>query len=154
MRSKNVLATAATPPPCIMDRCERPILVKKRGLCSAHYWRWHRHGDPSGGRIPRGLSVQERFDYHVEKTDDHWLWKGPVLRHEEGQSYGILWTGERQVLAHRWSYLTMVGEIPEGMEIDHLCREARCVRPDHLEAVTHAVNVQRGNRWGKAYRRA
>jgi hypothetical protein len=39
----------------------------------------------------------------------------------------------------------VVGEIPEGLELDHLCRNTLCVNPDHLEPVTHAENIQRGH---------
>lgn len=46
--------------------------------------------------------------------------------------------------AHRWAYQQFVGDIPEGRELDHLCRNRRCVKPDHLEAVTRRVNVLRG----------
>lgn len=47
--------------------------------------------------------------------------------------------------AYRIAYLEFVGEIPDGLELDHLCRVPRCCNPAHLEAVTHRVNVQRGN---------
>ena len=46
--------------------------------------------------------------------------------------------------AHRVSWELLVGPIPEGLELDHLCRNHGCVNPDHLEPVTHAVNVRRG----------
>ncbi len=45
--------------------------------------------------------------------------------------------------AHRVTYRILVGEIPAGLEIDHLCRNPGCVNPDHLEPVTHSVNQQR-----------
>jgi hypothetical protein len=51
--------------------------------------------------------------------------------------------GRRQ-LAHRVVYRQFMGEIPAGLELDHLCRQPACVRPDHLEAVTHAENIRRG----------
>jgi hypothetical protein len=47
--------------------------------------------------------------------------------------------------AHRLVYELLVGQIPEGLVIDHLCRNPRCVRPDHLEPVTQGENVRRGN---------
>lgn len=46
--------------------------------------------------------------------------------------------------AHRVSYTALVGPVPEGLEIDHLCRVRHCVNPAHLEAVTRSVNVRRG----------
>jgi len=47
--------------------------------------------------------------------------------------------------AHRWMYQEYVGKIPEGLEIDHLCRNRGCVNVKHLEPVTHKENLMRGN---------
>jgi hypothetical protein len=58
--------------------------------------------------------------------------------------YGVAWDGDRQVPAHRLMYELLVGPIPAGLELDHLCRNHGCVRPDHLEPVSHAENVRRG----------
>ena len=52
-------------------------------------------------------------------------------------------SGKRVV--HRVVYELFVGEVPEGMELDHLCRTTNCCRPSHLEAVSKATNVRRGN---------
>lgn len=63
--------------------------------------------------------------------------------------YGMLRVGSkldgtrRLRSAHLLAYEHFVGPVPEGMEVDHLCRNKRCVRPDHLEAVTHAENMRR-----------
>lgn len=61
-----------------------------------------------------------------------------------GHRYGHF----RHESAHRWTYRWFVGPIPQGHELDHLCRVMRCVNPAHLEAVTHLVNVRRARQHG------
>lgn len=60
--------------------------------------------------------------------------------------YGRFGDGHRTFLAHRWAWTDVVGPIPDGLELDHVCRNPPCVRPDpdHLEPVTHGENVRRG----------
>lgn len=53
--------------------------------------------------------------------------------------------------AHVWAYITLVGPVPEGHELDHLCKRRHCVNHTHLEPVTHAVNVARGTRAQKTH---
>lgn len=88
---------------------------------------------------PRG-TVEERFWRYVEKTDGCWLWSGLL----NAGGYGRLMTPEGVQLAHRISYRMHRGPIRPGAVLDHLCRVPRCVRPDHLEQVTTAVNSLRG----------
>ena len=68
---------------------------------------------------------------------------GPVNPGQSG--YTVVWDNERQsmVKAHRLSYERNVGPIPDGLELDHLCRRRNCLNPQHLEAVTHQVNMLR-----------
>lgn len=89
-------------------------------------------------RIP----CEDRFFSKVEPTGFCWYWVGAhclgygrfrALNPATGQA-------THQVLAHRWSYEYLVGPIPEGLEIDHLCRNPLCVNPDHLEPVTRKEN--------------
>ena len=64
--------------------------------------------------------------------------------------YGTFWDGERKRLAHVVAYELFVGPVPDGRELDHLCRVPACVRPTHLEPVTHAENLRRGlHRWAR-----
>lgn len=92
------------------------------------------------------MTAGERFWAKVEKTDDDcWLWIGGT----NGIGYGRFMPDGRRlgnrrlVYAHRYAYELMIGPISDGYEIDHLCRNPSCVRPEHLEAVTHAENLRR-----------
>lgn len=80
----------------------------------------------------------------VEEDRGHetpcWIWQLAQL----SNGYGVEGTAEGNTLAHRRAYLNAYGPIPEGLEIDHLCRVRLCVRPEHLEAVTHQTNLRRG----------
>jgi hypothetical protein len=69
------------------------------------------------------------------------LWMGPVAGKD--RLYGVFWDGGRRVYAHRWIYEKVVGPIPEGYELDHICGHKNCVRPSHLEPVTHKENARR-----------
>lgn len=76
-------------------------------------------------------------------ADGCWPWTGAI---NGDAGYGHLWFERRLVYAHRFSYELAVGPIPPGFEIDHLCRTPACVRPSHLEPVTHAENIRRAFR--------
>lgn len=69
-----------------------------------------------------------------------WTWQ----QGKTGQGYGLVSVNKRHELAHRNLYEQVKGSIPVGMELDHLCRNRDCVNPDHMEPVTHAVNIRRG----------
>lgn len=136
---------------CAIPDCGKPI--KARGWCGMHYKRWLRRGDPhvvlpgdhSGPR--RRTPVEKRFWSKVRKTTSTGCWEWIcALRHGYGAFfYGRDESGKKIVRpAHRVSYELLVGPIPEGLEIDHLCRNTKCVNPAHLEPVTPKVNTLRG----------
>jgi hypothetical protein len=85
---------------------------------------------------------EARFWSYVTKTEGCWEWKGA----KDGDGYGHLGVAGSVVGAHRYAYELLVGPIPEGLHLDHLCRNRPCVNPDHLEPVTQAVNVGRANK--------
>ncbi len=78
---------------------------------------------------------------HHDKDTGCWLYTGYVT----DAGYGIICIGKKRLRAHRFSYEIHKGPIPKGLTLDHLCRVRHCVNPDHLEPVTLAVNVLRGN---------
>lgn len=90
-------------------------------------------GDP---RLPA------RFWAKVEvQANGCWLWTASLT----ATGYGRFGVGRRSERAHRVSYQALVAEIPEGSELDHLCRNRACVNPVHVEPVTHRINLLRGD---------
>lgn len=90
-----------------------------------------------------------RFMARIEISEEGcWEWRayrkpngyGQFYVHTSRRSPG----GRRPSYAHRVAYEHFVGPIPQGLEIDHLCRNRGCANPDHLEAVTRSVNMRRG----------
>jgi hypothetical protein len=76
------------------------------------------------------------------QIDDSGCWRWQLARMPR-EGYGLGTRRGRRVLAHRISYETFVGPIPEGMQLDHLCRVRHCVNPEHLEPVTPRENIMR-----------
>lgn len=66
------------------------------------------------------------------------------LGYRKPNGYGEMGIGRKVFLAHRVAYELFVGPIPDGMTLDHKCRERACVNPDHLEPVTNRENILRG----------
>lgn len=86
------------------------------------------------------LLLDARFWKYVDASGDCWEWRGGRNMRGYGQYHVDQW---RTVQAHRYAYWLTVMSIPDGLELDHLCRNKGCVNPDHLEPVTHAENVRR-----------
>lgn len=82
----------------------------------------------------------ERFAEKVRQNGDCWEWAAGLM----GGGYGQFHYQGKPAYAHRWLYELAIGPIPDGLTLDHLCRNRKCVRPDHLEPVTRGENVLRG----------
>lgn len=102
-----------------------------------------RHRFTDVAQIPvSSLRMTRREWARFHAKIDHkacWVWRGA----KDQLGYGHARIGGKVYPAHRISYLVYKGNIAPGKEIDHLCRNSSCVHPDHLEAVTHAVNMAR-----------
>lgn len=95
-------------------------------------------------------SVAQRITKNSEqRADGCRVWLGVHDRYGYGRINIATSDGRRQTGAHRAAWMSMVGEIPQGLVIDHLCRNRSCVNPDHLELVTNQVNSQRGDHSNK-----
>lgn len=87
----------------------------------------------------------DRFWKFVRKDEQCWEWTGSKW----SSGYGSFFVANRKAAVHRVSYQINVGTIPEGLVIDHLCRNKSCVNPDHLEPVTSGENQRRGYEAGR-----
>lgn len=85
------------------------------------------------------MNTEQRFWAKVNMTGDCWLWTASLDRNGYARFNA---PGHRY--AHRYAYELLVGPIPEGLVLDHLCRTVNCVNPAHLEPTTIADNVRRG----------
>lgn len=115
---------------CSVEGCDRKRVG--RGLCNKHYIAHRRDslGDP--------VTLGHRFWSKVDRSggeDACWIWTA----HRDGRGYGRF----ESTAAHRVAYRISIGPIPQGLTIDHLCRNKGCVNPAHLEPVTNAENQRR-----------
>lgn len=109
-----------------------------RGMCVRHWRVWRRWGD-TAPRVIRG-DDEARLWSKVERGDDCWLYRGNL----NTNGYGRARRNGATIAAHRYVYELMVGPIPAGLTLDHLCRTRACCNPAHLEAVTLKENIRRG----------
>lgn len=89
----------------------------------------------------RGITATEYILDRVWEKDGCWLWALGA----NNAGYATANHMGRKTSAHRLAYEAFVGSIPEGYDVDHLCRHRSCMNPEHLEAVPHRENLLRGN---------
>lgn len=88
------------------------------------------------------LGLPERIESKIspEPNSGCWLWTAGT----DARGYARIQTGNKPKRAHRVVYEMLVGPIPSGLVLDHLCRVHGCVNPEHLEPVTQKTNIFRG----------
>src|SRR5215471_3586165 len=90
----------------------------------------------------KSIPLADRLWPKVNKTEACWIWTASA----NNQGYGQIWHREdgKPRLAHRLVYELLIGPVPEGLTLDHTCRNPLCVNPAHLEPVTQRENIARG----------
>lgn len=123
-------------PTCTAVDCPRAIVA--RGLCHTHYER-RRLGRHMGPILD---TPEKRFWAKVDQASDCWLWTAAT---DGDGRYGAFYFEGKLWRAHRFAWVLAGNVLPGiGHDVDHLCRTTLCVRPAHLEVVTHKENVLRG----------
>lgn len=97
-----------------------------------------------------GMEVSDKdidrlYDKFQICEDGCWRWTANRTSYRKRGGYGGFWFGKIRILAHRFVYEWLRGPIPDGMQLDHLCKNTLCVNPDHLEIVTPKENTLRGS---------
>lgn len=87
-----------------------------------------------------GLIARFNEKFIPEPNSGCWIWLAST-----NQGYGVIKVGGRYKPAHRVSFLIAGGSIPEGLVLDHKCRNTACVNPAHLEPTTIGENIRRGD---------
>lgn len=124
--------------PCKIEGCGSASIA--RGMCSMHWQRWMRGSTRLHAPRKDADPIERLLSNMTVQSDGCWQWR-PTKR----KGYGRIKIEGKFKTAHVYCYEHFKGPVPNGLELDHLCRNRACVNPDHLEPVTRRVNVLRGD---------
>ena len=96
---------------------------------------------------PAPTPMEERIRRNVVVQNECWLWTGYIASDGYARIQWYEGGKKRAGLVHRVAYETFIGLIPDGLDLDHICRNRACCNPEHLEPVTRLENVRRGAKY-------
>lgn len=119
---------------CLVDECSKPGDMA-RDLCSTHYQRWQKYGDPTHP----GQTLEVRLQARLEVQEDGCIvWTGG----QNGRGYGQIGLDYKKKLVHRVAWELANGPIPEGKQIDHTCWNRLCANVEHLRLADPNDNLR------------
>lgn len=127
---------------CVVEQCERDVFSKGRSMCAMHYYRERRNGYfHTTAKRMQAEDWESRFWDKVDFLSDSgcYGWTGTIDR----DGYGVFRVQvprQMNVKAHRTAWKLTHGSIDNDLTIDHICNNARCVNPLHMELVTASEN--------------
>lgn len=132
------------PERCAISGCDRR--PKAKGLCNTHYERKRKGLDLSAPVAARFPTLEAEFTARTMAQGDCLVWSGP----RNAGGYGLISRKAGSTLAHRYAYSAANGPIPEGMVVDHICRNRACVKADHLRLATPKQNAENLPKFGSS----
>lgn len=102
-----------------------------------HWKRWRANGDPTVSRAGEQPSPEKRFAGQLERRGGCLVWTGSYC----GSGYGQIRVDGKRIKVHRYAWERVNGPVPQGMEIDHICHNRKCVDVCHLRLATREQNV-------------